>query len=71
MQVSSVCMYKFLSTDVPETKNQDTPENPANETSSSVFTSSLKNSGSVFDNIGEWKSFCQKQIMAENLDYIA
>lgn len=73
MQVSAVCAEGFYSLSVPEQKMYNDSNSTVSDTPSKAFMSSLKkyDSETDMDNICEWKVFCEKQIIANNLDYIA
>ena len=51
------------------TKSSVSAKNQQTEEIYSAFTSSFEKE--LFANILEWKSFCHKQIIKNNLDYIA
>ena len=73
MQVSAVCANNLYSIDVSETKFSNDAIQAATDLSSGTFTSNVNKCDSDIDmeSIFEWKNFCQTQILANNLDYIA
>ncbi len=84
MLVSTVCANRMTSPVYNESKSvskwsagnfheQYRVDEPAIESQGNTFTSSLKkcDSNVDMDSVYEWKTFCQNQIMANNLDYLA
>lgn len=72
MQVSSACTGKAYVFDTESAIKAKKYENKTDMTSKSFFQSPQKyHTDSIMDDIQEWKSFCQKQILANNIDYIA
>lgn len=72
MQVSSVGSSVFSSVDISESINSGTISIVKYDTVYNAFMSTPGrcDSSAEIDSIYEWKSFCQNQIMANNLDYI-
>ena len=73
MQVSTVCANRFLTLNNGSIRLHDINTNNSDETALNTFTSSVKKSDSDTDMelVYEWKNFCQEQIMAGKLDYLA
>lgn len=73
MQVSSMCAGSFSSFELTEFSKVNTAISSTCDNQLNTFTSIPKCDTAKVDmnNIFEWKTFCQKQIMANNLDYIA
>lgn len=71
MQVSSVFENKFLTVNFSDMTSVEN-ENNCRTCKKTESMSSHSNSYDTYlmNNIQEWKFFCQKQIMANNLDYI-
>lgn len=68
MEVSSVCASVFSAIEQPTEPLKNENDSPLN-----TFTSVQKSCdfNTDMNSIYEWKNFCQGQIMANNLDYIA
>ena len=71
MQVASVCTDKFSSVDTEllrVKKNENSSDTPRASFEQSPKTHHTE---AEMDAIQEWKFFCQNQILANNLNYIA
>jgi hypothetical protein len=71
MQVSTVCANRFLTLNNSSVSLPDDNTNNTEETALNTFTSSIKKSDTDMEQVYEWKIFCQEQIMAGKLDYLA